>query len=50
MCTMMCELPKYKGRWWAKSCQTTQKKILPTPPPTSNASPKKNNKVQAASL
>jgi hypothetical protein len=49
MCTMMCELPKYQNRSWAKSCE---KKHSPSrsAAPDERSHSKKTNKVQDASL
>ena len=49
MCTMMCELPKYQNRSWAKSCD---KKNSPSraAAPDERSHSKKTNKVQDASL
>jgi hypothetical protein len=50
MCTEMCDLAKYKGHWWAKSCGSNQQKARIMAPLPSHTTSKKNNKVQAASL
>jgi len=50
ICTEMCDMAKYKGHWWAKSCDSRQQKARIMAPLPSHTTSKKNNKVQAASL
>lgn len=49
MCTMMCELPKYQNRSWAKSCDKKHSSSRAATPEERSHS-KKTNKAQDASL
>jgi hypothetical protein len=48
MCTMMCELPKYQNRSWAKSCDKLNSASRASVRDERSHS-KKTNKVQYAS-
>ena len=50
MCTHMCELPKYKNKPWADSCDRKRSVGEPPAPAQSGSHSRKNNKVQDARL
>jgi hypothetical protein len=47
-CTMMCELPQYENRWWAKSCHKKNTELNGPAAPASNSGSRKTNRTEEA--
>jgi hypothetical protein len=45
---MMCELPQYERRWWAKSCHKGNAAGKEAVSPASNSNSRKTNRTEQA--
>jgi hypothetical protein len=47
-CTMMCELPQYENRWWAKSCHKKNAEVNGPAVSAPNSGSRKTNRTEEA--